>query len=777
MTTIEDIESNLGCFEAIEPATGGRAELAMEQLLLTGELLPVGARLLVRHSFATSNPKPLEVVYSFMLPRDAALRRFRVSGPGFSARSELKPVAEAEQAYEEGLEEGHLATLARIHRDGVVNLALGNLRAGEPVTIWLEILAGVEQCDTGYRFRFPFTMAPSYHRNARVIALPDGGEIELPEDRFDDVLLPPFRTDAEGLHEIGFALEVKGPGDDIEVGSPSHPIRTRHNSGGARVSLATAADVPDRDLVLDVSVETPRVFVAGGSGEDGRNHFAVTIPSTEFDGASEEPRTVVFLLDRSGSMAGKPIGQARRALLACLATLEGRDRFGIVAFDNVTESFRDKLAAASVEERAAARNWLGAIDARGGTELASGVTAAARLLGAGGGEIFIVTDGQVWGTEDVLASVRGMGARLHTLGIGSASQDRFLTLLARQTGGVSRFVTPRERVDTAALDLFAAVSRPIATELKVAAGDLGDCDPRPNPEETVHAGSPAVIWGDCDAGAAGSIELVWKHDGRVEKRKIPLNPAGMTSGETLRLLRGARLITDCEAAMDSGSEGNAIARRREKRLNAQLEALSRRYGLASRAMSLVAVIERAGDRPGELPRTQVVPVGMPLDMSVEGVFSAPAAIDMLAAPALRVSNQRACRISSALEEIVDPEDELMDLATLLDPDGGMPGDSTEERILNTLLAMLALAATGSTPGSGAFRSHLKRMLAFLERHLPAGLDEEEEASARAAIQAVHDGSVHDGQWHSRAGGASRNMSGQSTSAWEALRRAHGGGGF
>jgi len=62
-----------------------------------------------------------------------------ITGPGtftFTAHSELRAVDEALKGYEEGLEKGHLAALRQVHRDGVVNLALGNLRRGEPVRPW-----------------------------------------------------------------------------------------------------------------------------------------------------------------------------------------------------------------------------------------------------------------------------------------------------------------------------------------------------------------------------------------------------------------------------------------------------------------------------------------------------------------------------------------------------------------------------------------------------------------------------------------------------------------
>src|SRR6187402_2475258 len=113
-----------GSFKLLSAEQGTEIKLAMQRLWLTGHVLPVGARLLVRHVFKNGEDHKIEVVYSFMLPRDAALRRFEVQGKDFEAHSELKRVQEAVQAYEEGIEAGHLSTLARSYQDGVVNLTL-----------------------------------------------------------------------------------------------------------------------------------------------------------------------------------------------------------------------------------------------------------------------------------------------------------------------------------------------------------------------------------------------------------------------------------------------------------------------------------------------------------------------------------------------------------------------------------------------------------------------------------------------------------------------------
>jgi len=776
-----------GELSPVDARTGKPVELAMQRLVLTGTILPVGARLEVQHVFAVAEDRPHEVVYSFMLPRDAALRRFRLEGPGFTAHSELKPAAEADRAYEKGLELGHLATFTRTHRDGVANLALGNLRGDDVVTVVLELLAGVEPSDDGYRFRFPFTMAPSYHARARVAALPEGGSIELPEDGFGDVLLPDFRTDATGLHEIGFALDVAAPLDGVEVASPSHPIRVGVRDGGLRVSLATSGEVPDRDLVLDVDVERPRIFALGGVAGDGKRHFGVVVPSTELGERQSEPRSVVFLLDRSGSMGGEPMEQARRALTACLATLGEEDRFGIVAFDSTTEAFSGALEPASRERRDAAAHWLERIDARGGTELALGVSAAARLLDDGGGDVFVLTDGQVFGTEDVLASVQKTGARLHTLGIGSASQDRFLTLLARRTGGVSRFVTPRERVDMAALDLFASISRPVATGLEVEAGGMKICDLRPEPPSAVLSGTPVVLWGESRRKTGGHLELKWTRKGEESSLRIALELDGSGQGETVRLLRGARLITDAESAMGGMAADGAAGRRTAKRLNSRLVSLSRTFGLASRAMALVAVVEREGDRPGELPVTRVVPVGLPEGMRPEGVFELPVVacyerllreaeigcLSQLASPDFFIAEAHDAldRESFDFEYEVRP-DPLLELLTHLEPDGGASGDTPEERILATVLTLLAAAAEGSTERRGPYRAHIIRMLSFLATHRLGDLDPEKRRSVEAAIEAVRTGKVTRARWLELARDLILEAEpGAASKAWESLSEA------
>jgi Ca-activated chloride channel family protein len=733
-------------FAPVAASNGEPVRLAMQRLWLTGRVLAAGARLVVQHVFRSEEERPIEVIYSFSLPRDAALRAFRIAGEGFEAHSELMPAEEAVKFYEKGIAEGSLAALSRQYGDGIVNLTVGNVRPKETVTVYLEILAGVELRDEGFRFRFPFTLAPAYHPRMRAAVADGEGELELPADEFGDVILPRFREDASGLHEVGFELSVTSQNGVAGIASPSHSIAVRHDASGAvRVALAPERDVPDRDLVLDLRFAEEKAQILCGPPAGGTRSFAAIVPSSLFGKQTPAPRRVAFLLDRSGSMAGTAITQARKALEACLAALSEQDSFVLLAFDNQVESMQLEPIPATREAREQAHAFLAAVNARGGTALAAGVEAAEQALG-NRGEIVIITDGQVFGTEAVLAKTRATGVRLFCLGIGSASQDRFLALLARETGGISRFVTPRERVDVAAIDLFAAIGRPVACGVKASQAE-------PEPPSCVYPGTPLVLFGE----SGGGVDLSW--DGGSMSFDLP--PGDVETGQAVRLLRGSRLITDWESRYPAEEAVATLEKRRQSRVAARLLDLGKAYGLASREMCLVAVVKRVSDRPGELPETRVVPVGMPQETQFTAYFSPRQALasrilasgppfqrvpaSPVAAAGVQFRLFGMGHVGSAPPRSPrTSKPDLVDIAAQLEPDGGMPGNSPAVRLARSIAAILAMASQGHTITSGAFRLHVSRLAAFLKS--VAAESKLERRLIERSLEAASTGAAPAGDW-------------------------------
>jgi hypothetical protein len=244
-----------------------------------------------------------------------------------------------------------------------------------------------------------------------------------------------------------------------------------------------------------------------------------------------------------------------------------------------------------------------------------------------------------------------------------------------------------------------------------------------------------------------AIELTWD-GGRLS---LPVPTGDAETGQTVRLLQGSRLITDWESRYPSEEALAPLDRRKQSRVAGRLADLSQTYGLASREMSLVAVVKRANDRPGELPETRVVPVGMPQDVKFGSYFGASAARvaasfqTMMPAMASPVAFARPASAGlthafrnmfnqSREPEVIAPisnDDLLMDLAAQLEPDGGMPGMTPSVRAARTIAAVLAFIAEGHTLTSGAFRSHVIKQIAFLKN--VTGISDKERALVTRAI--------------------------------------------
>jgi hypothetical protein len=107
------------------------------------------------------------------------------------------------------------------------------------------------------------------------------------------------------------------------------------------------------------------------------------------------------------------------------------------------------------------------------------------------------------------------------------------------------------------------------------------------------------------------------------------------------------------------------------------------------------------------------------------------------------SLQAAGRPRNATPRTTSNED-LVDLAALLEPDGGMPGDSLEMRAARTIATVLAFVAEGHTLTAGAFRLHVTRLVGFL-KSLSIASDREARL-IDAALEAASTGKAPGSQW-------------------------------
>jgi hypothetical protein len=203
-----------------------------------------------------------------------------------------------------------------------------------------------------------------------------------------------------------------------------------------------------------------------------------------------------------------------------------------------------------------------------------------------------------------------------------------------------------------------------------------------------------------------------------------------------------------------------------------LERLSIEYGLASSAVSLVAVVKRAGDVAGELPKTKIVPVGIAIEGELfpgSSILSVPVTGALLSRAGADFSGTLSS-LSNAVKSLVSKsslrfstnsfdtfegsstnsfdtfEDILITLAGWLEPDGGMPGNNEEMRIANSLIALLSFVAQGSTREAGPFRVHVERLLQYLNPDRIKRLTSSQADLVSRALEQISTGRPAKGDW-------------------------------
>ena len=223
------------------------------------------------------------------------------------------------------------------------------------------------------------------------------------------------------------------------------------------------------------------------TSEDG---FFLLLASPEVKAASDErpAKTVIFVVDRSGSMSGKKIEQAKDALKFVLNNLRQGDTFNIVAYDSAVEAFKPELQKYDEETRKAALGFVDGLYAGGSTNIDGALTSALGMITdtSRPNYILFLTDGLPTAGETneakIVANTRQNNknrVRMINFGVGYDLNSRLLDRLSRENFGQSEFVRPDENIEAHVSRLYSKMSSPVMTglEIKVDVDAAGDGAP------------------------------------------------------------------------------------------------------------------------------------------------------------------------------------------------------------------------------------------------------------------------------------------------------------
>jgi Ca-activated chloride channel family protein len=197
---------------------------------------------------------------------------------------------------------------------------------------------------------------------------------------------------------------------------------------------------------LDVSLANP-VLIAG---KKQTTYLKVGLTGFEMSGkAKRTPANIAIVIDRSGSMQGDKIKQARNAALAAVNRLNANDIVSIIAYDDTVSVL---VPATKASDRTTINAGIKKIKADGSTALFAGVSKGAEevrkflsrdrvnrviLLSDGLANVGPNTPGAL---GDLGASLAKDGISVTTLGLGTGYNEDLMTQLAQKSDGNHSFV-------------------------------------------------------------------------------------------------------------------------------------------------------------------------------------------------------------------------------------------------------------------------------------------------------------------------------------------------
>ena len=456
----------------------------------------------VRQQFENPFDTKIEAVYVFPLPERAAVSEFLMVIGDRTIRGIVREKEEAEAIYHQARAQGYRASLLVQRRPNIFEQKVANIEPGRAIDVDITYFHTLSYRDGWYSFVFPMVVGPRYNPPGHadpIAALPRGGRTVAPGGTAVEYLEPDERSG----HDIGIRVRIDA-GVTIEEVRSSHEIAAaRARPETATVTLAQGSTIPNRDFVLDFRVAGRAIksnLLTHTDAETGEGFFTLMlIPPLDAAAVARRPMEMVFVIDCSGSMDGRPLKQAKEAVASALDRLKPTDTFQIIRFSDRASRFGRAPVPATVENVAAARKYLSELDADGGTQMIEGIRGALDFPHSRTHFRFVsfLTDGYIGNESEILAAVhRRVGAsRIFSFGVGDSVNRYLMERMAKAGRGVAAYLGFDDSAEDVMGAFFDRVSRPALTDIEIDWGGMSVSEIYPAKLPDLFVGRPLVVAG------------------------------------------------------------------------------------------------------------------------------------------------------------------------------------------------------------------------------------------------------------------------------------------
>lgn len=390
----------------------------------------------------------LQGYYLFPIPRGVTITKFSMYLDGKETEAELLDAEKARQLYEDYVRKAIDPALLEYIGQGVLKVRI---------------------------FPIPPHSEKRIKLNYSEVLSRNNGTVEY---------IYPLNTEkfsAAPLKEVSVRVEIYSREPINNLYCPTHDAEIeRKGEHHAMVGYEASNVKPDTDFKLYYQTDSSAIGFSLLSYRKGKGEgFFFLSLSPGFASAQQEivAKDITFVLDVSGSMAGKKLEQAKKALQFCIENLNPADRFEIVRFSTRAEALFQKLAPADAANRAKAGEFVQNLRAIGGTNIEEALQRALGSESRPDGRphfIIFITDGKpTVGEVEENALVKKIeqanraNLRIFTFGIGDDINTHLLDKITEATNAYRSYITPEEDIEVKISDFYGKVASPLLTGLQL----------------------------------------------------------------------------------------------------------------------------------------------------------------------------------------------------------------------------------------------------------------------------------------------------------------------
>jgi len=582
--------------------------LPLKHTDVKGQISGYIATVEVTQQFHNPYGEKIEAVYVFPLPQNAAINEFIMTVGERRIRGIIRERQEAERIYQEARSQGYVASLLTQERPNIFTQKVANIEPGRAIDVNIKYFNTLAYVDGWYEFVFPMVVGPRFNPPCSTdgVGAVARGKPGISGQKTEVQYLKPGERSG---HDISLAVDIDA-GVAIEQVACSSHVTSKNSSTPEKltVKLSSLDSIPNKDFVLRYKVAGKTVKSALVTHRDERGGFFTLMlyPPENLSHLKRAPMEMIFVLDCSGSMSGKPIAKAKQAISRALKELQPDDTFQVIRFSNNASQLGPAPLPATPENIRKALAYVESLHGSGGTMMIEGIKAALdfahdphrfRLVS-------FMTDGYIGNEAEILAAIHlRLGAsRIFSFGVGSSVNRYLLDRMAKLGKGAVAYIGLDDNA-VEVVDLFyERISHPALTDVAIDWGGMQVADVYPQQIPDLFVGRPIILTGRFTGQRNTSVRVSGKVGDLTQEINIPVgfeDSSAVHPGIACVWARKKIEMLGNQATYDTNSD-----------LPGEIRQVALEYGLMSAYTAFIAVDSSRATAGGH-GTTVAVPVPVP----------------------------------------------------------------------------------------------------------------------------------------------------------------------